>query len=309
MSAEQTTTTAELPALGLHDDISNEDYHRGPGISKSGLDQIARSPAYYMTCRQHPRPGTGPMDFGTHLHTLVLEPERFAAEALCMPSDAPPRPTSRQINAKKPSPETVAAIAWWDRFNADTEGKTVISNSPGDDPFWSPGEWDQLHRMRDAIAAHPIASILLDPSQGKAECTCYWVDRDTKRLCRCRPDFWNLDHDLIVDLKTTVDASYTEFGRSVAKWRYHVQDAFYRDGLFTTDARIAGFVFVAVEKSPPYGVGIYSLDDEARRVGRALYERDLRTYSDCLAADEWPAYPAEIRTLEVPAWGLRGHVA
>ncbi len=39
---------APATPLGLIDDLDIDAYHRGPGISKSGLDAIARSPATYF---------------------------------------------------------------------------------------------------------------------------------------------------------------------------------------------------------------------------------------------------------------------
>ena len=94
-------------------------------------------------------------------------------------------------------------------------------------------------------------------------------------LCRCRPDFWRED-DIIVDVKTTEDASPEEFSRSLAKWRYHVQAPFYMDGIeLATGRRPKGFVFLVVEKKPPYAVAAYTLDPESIELGRSEYRADL----------------------------------
>jgi hypothetical protein len=121
---------------------------------------------------------------------------------------------------------------------------------------------------------------------------------------RVRWDWWRDAgaRPMIVDLKTTTDASPGAFRRSIASLRYHLQDAWY-----TTAARIIHgldadppFVFVAQEKDPPYLVGIYQLDDEDRAVGRALMRQAVATFARCLATDEWPGYPAQVLTL--PRW-------
>lgn len=306
--AKKPDTTEDGPRVGIFEDIPNAEYHHGPGISKSGLDLIDLSPAHYITHKRHPKPSTATMIFGSAFHSLVLEPEKFADEYVLPPEGAPNRLTSRQINAKKPSDATIAAIEFWAQWDAENAGKTVIENKPGSDPFWSPGDWDRLHRMRDAVAEHPIAGILLDPGQGKPEQSVYWVDAQTRKLCKCRPDFLNEAHNCVADLKSTDDASYTAFGKSCAKFRYHVQDPFYCDGLRAAGKMIGGFVFVAVEKRPPWGVACYVINDDARRIGRSMYERNLETYAKCHAADEWPCYPAEVRDLELPGWILHGNV-
>ncbi len=300
----------QLPKLGIHDDISNEDYHHGPGISKSGLDLIDRSPAHYQAHKQHPKPSTPAMAIGTALHCLVLEPDKFDKEFVKFPDDAPKRPTVAQFNAKKSSIETLKAIDFWENFAIKNEGKTVITGyKSGDDKFWKPGDWGTIHRMRDAVMSHSIASALLDYGMGKAEQTVYWVDQETKKLCKCRPDFLNETHNIAIDLKTTEDASYSEFARSVLKYRYHVQNAFYVDGLREAGRPVDAFVFIAVEKQPPYAVGVYVLDSEARRVGKIQYRENLYTFAQCMERNEWPAYPSELRDLELPKWGMQGKIS
>lgn len=64
---------------GIYSNISNEDYHGGIGISKSGLDLIAKSPAHYkavvdgITVREP----TKAQAIGTAFHELLLEPDLF----------------------------------------------------------------------------------------------------------------------------------------------------------------------------------------------------------------------------------------
>ena len=279
------------PRLGLFDGISNEDYHRGPGISKSGLDLINRSPAHYQEYRRHPRPATPAMALGTAVHAAILEPDDFAARF---------RPD--------PAPGSYSKAAKEERAAMEAEG-FVIVHTAKDAGHWEKDDWRAVHAMRDAVMTHPIASILLDPDQGQAEQTAFWIDRDTGRLCKARPDFLNDGHNLCVDLKTTEDASYTEFQRSVFKWRYHVQAAYYSHGLTRVDRPVRDFVFVAIEKSPPFCIGCYALIYEAKRVGWIQAEHDLRTYDACMRSNEWPGYAQEIRELDLKEWQLKGRIS
>ena len=63
------------PRLGIFDGIPNEEYHRCPGISKSGLDVINRTAAHYIVYKQHPKPSTNTFTIGDGLHAAVLQPE------------------------------------------------------------------------------------------------------------------------------------------------------------------------------------------------------------------------------------------
>jgi len=312
------------PRLGIFDDISNEDYQRGPGISKTGLDRIAISPEHFITEKRCHRVIAGSV-IGSPLHKLVLEPDTFENEYVMMPAGAPKRPTKTQLASKKPSLQAMESIAYWQQFDEDHKGQTIISTTPGvnlstglEDPFWKPSDWCMIHRMRDSISMHETASILLDPGSGRAETSCYWLDKDddygvrdpTFRLCKCRPDFINDAHNLMVDLKSAVDASYTGFRQHVAKYRYFVQAAWYTSGYYqSTGKAVQDFIFVVVEKQPPYGVGIYKLGLQEKRAGRALMLRDLDTYDECLKSGEWPCYPSDIRDLELSPWQMAGNIS
>lgn len=177
----------------------------------------------------------------------------------------------------------------WQRNNTD---RTVLSQEV----------WDQLHAMRDAVMSHPAASALLTKVPGVAEQSVYWHDPITGVLCRCRPDWWRSD-DVLVDLKSTEDASPEGFAKSIANWRYDVQAPYYLDGVqIATGRKPRGFVFVAVEKKAPYAVGVYVLDAESLELGRAQYQHDLKIYAECQRSGQWPGYGDKIQVINLPAW-------
>ncbi|MGE5046901.1 exodeoxyribonuclease VIII, partial [Yersinia enterocolitica] len=64
---------------GHYQDISNEDYHSGPGVSKSQLDDVAINPAILTWKKTAPvdTEKLKALDMGTALHCLLLEPEEF----------------------------------------------------------------------------------------------------------------------------------------------------------------------------------------------------------------------------------------
>lgn len=161
-------------------------------------------------------------------------------------------------------------------------------------------QWDAVHKAAKAIKEHPAASKLINA--GRAEQSIYWNDPLTGELCRCRPDWWR-DDNIVVDLKTTENASKDGFAKSIANFRYDVQAAFYLDGIeAATGKRPRGFVFVAIEKKPPFAVGVYVLDAETLDAARAVYQKDLQAYAACQQSGEWPGYGDKIQTINLPAW-------
>lgn len=248
-------------------DMPASEYHRLPRASKSGLDKIARSPAHYK-CRDQKEPSKA-MRIGTALHSLVLE----GIAPLVMP----------EFSGK-------GSVALRDEWKAANEGLLIVSED----------EHDAVTAMAASIAAHPIAGPAFRRTDGRAEVSALWTCPDTGVECKSRFD-WLLP-SAIVDLKTTADASADAFARSVATYRYHVQDAFYGQAAASCGLSVEHFLFVTVETTAPHSVAIYQLDDEAREIGRRLYLRDLRTYQQCVERNEWPGYSPEIQTLSLPKW-------
>lgn len=186
-------------------------------------------------------------------------------------------------------------LLWSDVLTSWTEknqGRTILTDE----------QFAQLSAMRDAVMDHPMARALLTSKPGVAEYSVYWNDPITGELCRCRPDFWRED-DVIVDLKTTDDASPEGFAKSIANWRYDVQDPYYRDGIKAATGRtVKAFVFLAVEKKFPHAVGCYVLDPESVELGRAQYRADLDRFHECRVSEQWPGYGDKIQTISLPAW-------
>ena len=85
-----------------------------------------------------------------------------------------------------------------------------------------------------------------------------------------------------------------------------MQAAWYSWGLEqATGIRPAQFIFIAVEKTYPYAVGVYELDADAMAAGVEQCRIGLQTISDCRAINEWPGYTTTCDTIAMPKWALR----
>lgn len=258
--------------MGAVDYHSDTDY-----ISKSGLDLIRKAPAKYYDRYLNPESKKEDrkkhLVFGGAFHSLVLEPENFKDEYFVMPNYS----GDGSLKAKK----------------------EMILNNAGKD-FVTINDYSEMSKMKESLLAHPIASKLI--SVGFAEKRFNWIDPDTGVKCKIKPDFYNTDLSYAVDLKTTEDASVNGFSRSAFKHRYHVQSPFYYDGLVQNGINPKAFIFIAIEKEPPYLVNVmfYSMDDMS--VGRNIYKEDLRIYNECINTGVWPGYEEIIHPMSLPHW-------
>lgn len=307
--AEPLSLRAEPQPPGVYPGVPFEEYFAWQNVSKHQLDSLARSPAHYRAALKHPRKQTAAMTFGAAFHAAVLEPDKFTERYTQAPE------TDKRTKLGREAHEAAAA-----------GGRELLKIE----------ELVAISEMVNAVSAHPFASILLAPEDGEAEVSIAWEDKETGVPCRARPDFLNHAHNVVVDLKTAQDASMGVFARACANYTYHLQAAFYLDGMaavkpqsdinasitlvddedgmadedfLNKDYNVVAtrkdhraFIFVAVEREPPYAVACYELDAEDLRIGRVRYRQALRVYQECVASDTWPSYPQEIRVLELPAW-------
>jgi len=262
--------------------MDNTDYHAHPAISKSHLDQVARSPlhywARYLDPNRVPTEPTPAMAIGTAVHTHVLELDQWDARYAIAPESIDRR--------------TKMGKAEWEVFTTAATGRTVLSRADA----------ELVMRMGHAVYSHPAAAMLLG-LPGKAETTHMWTDVATGLQCKCRPDWLTDDGSLIIDLKTTEDASPAGFRKSIANWRYHVQAAWYLNGVEqATGTRPDQFIFICVEKKAPYACAVYAADAEMIQIGNEAAARDLDVLATCKAAGAWPGYSDQIETINLPSW-------
>lgn len=252
--------------------LSNADYHADPAVSASHLHAVAKSPqAYWARFLDPNRPAVEPtaaMRFGSLTHCATLEPDELLQRYAVAP----------------------------DRRTKEGKAQAEALTQQGIEPV-SQSELTTALSIAAAVRNHPVAAQLL--AYGKAEQSFWWTDLDTGMRCKCRPDWYQ--NTTVVDLKTTTDASPAGFARSVAAYRYHVQAAHYLSGLHGAE----WFVFIAVEKTYPYAVGVYALDEAALTEGHALRQRDMRRIQTCHAGARWPGFTDdEIAVLSLPRWAF-----
>lgn len=168
---------------GIYYDLSNEEYHGGPGISKSQLDDIAINPAIFQWRKGAPEDDEkkAALDMGTALHCLLLEPDEFDKRFIVAPE------FNRRTNEGKASEKA---------FLQDCAGlgMTVMNAEEG----------RKLKLMRASALAHPAARWLLE-AEGHQETSIYWNDDQTGELCRIRPDKFLSGQPVIVDVKKVAD--------------------------------------------------------------------------------------------------------
>jgi hypothetical protein len=262
--------------LGIYPDLPNQDYHKSDGVSRSTLVKLSRSIAHMEHALSQENEESTALIKGSALHDAILLPDAFNDGYAVAP----------EVN--KRTKDGKAEIA---AFEAENANKIILSKE----------DMADVLAMRDSVLSHPIASQIL--TDGKPEESFYWIDKNTGQLCKCRTDYRRNDA-ILVDIKTTRDASPKEFQRSIYNFDYHTQAAMYLDGAsICTGQSYDTFIFICVENSAPFSVAVYELDDSAILRGYERYRELLETYANYRAGKiEWCGYPLEIQKITLPAW-------
>lgn len=260
--------------------MTNEEYHADKlALSHSGIKAGKRSPAHFLaTWTAEPEPPTPIMEIGSLTHLAVFERDQYK--------------------------RVIARPDFGDgRTKAAKEAKTAWENErkPGDIVVSAEAK-RCIDGMAESVLAHPLVAKLIE--HGVAEQSGYWVDPDTGMLCRCRPD-WLRPDGVMMDLKSTDDASPDAFARAIVKWSYAIQSAHYRAGSKAINGVEPGpWIFVAVEREPPYACAVYVADEAMLAHGRAERSRIMRAIEQSIRTNRWPAYSEQAQTISLPTWSL-----
>jgi len=258
------------------DELTNEQYHGGAGVSNSGLKLIgSKTPRHYWAQYVDPdrirQASTPAQMIGTAIHAAALEPDVFEEEYIVAPFE-----DRRKAGYK----------AW-----AADQDKNIIM----------PSDMTSVLGMRKSLHAHPEANRLLT-SSGAFELSAYANDPETGALVRARFDKLN-DDGWAVDLKKCQDASYAGAAKSIGNYGYYHQDAFYRCVYkWLTGETLRGFAFIFVEENPPHAVCVYRLAAEDVARGYAECRRNLNLYARCLELDSWPCYSEDMTEIQLNQW-------
>lgn len=292
MSAATAVQPVTITEPGVYE-ISHADYHADPvpggSLSSTGARRLLppSCPARFRWEQDNPPEPAASLDTGSAAHDTLLG---GGPEIVVIPDE---------ITAKDGNWSTAKAKAMVEEVRA--RGAVPVK----------PAVWAEVEAMVASVRAHPIAGRLFEPGSGQPEASLFWQDEPTGIWRRARLD-WLPDRRgrrlIVPDLKTCLSAHRDKFVKSAADYGYHQQAPYYLDGI-----RALGldddpaFVFVAVEKRPPYLVNVIQLDVTAMRIGAALNRQAIEIFAECQRTGEWPGYSKDIELASLPAWYERAH--
>lgn len=272
------------PGFYPKEELSNEAYHAGPGISKSGWVLVSRSLAHY---KHYKKATTRAMILGSAVDAAMFEPELFFQQYTIAPEGMP-------FNKKDGI----------DFKNAAREqGKEPLTYNEG----------GHIPAMIEAVRSNKDAAPLL--AHGMAQVSAYWHDPGYKFLSKCRVD-WVTDNRIICDLKTTTDARMKPFAKIAFAddKRYDFQAVVYCEGMTETTEQALGdriehnhFRLIVVEVKPPHEVKVYYFTNEDLLEAWEEIQMLKDKYAQALKTGIWLGYDEEpgMEPMKKPGWAKK----
>lgn len=257
--------------------LSFKAYTEMEGVNNSKLSLLKQCPQKYLYFLDHNREDSPALALGRAIHTAVLEPENFNKEFFCLPD------IDRRTKAGKDE---------YNRLSSENSSKTVLKAD----------EFNRALEIATAVRSNASVMKLLDGCE--TELSIDWNDPETGLKCKARLDAYNQRLSTTIDIKTTTDASSKGFPRKLFAYGYHRQAGFYLDGLRCNGLPARHFVFVAVEKDPPFAVGIYRLTDDVIALAQKENTHLLQKLKACEQSGKWPSYTDGIEDISIPAYAI-----
>lgn len=166
---------------------------------------------------------------------------------------------------------------------------------------------EDIRQMIESVMRHKIARRIVEQSVKQESAFC--IDPETGLMRKCRPDTRLADNNgqlTLADLKTTFPggASDSAFSVHCGRMAYHIQSEFYSDIYRDLTGEKTFFLFMVVERKPPYALSIFQIDLEGKNAAHRQYKQALRQFKECKESGVWPTYPEHIRVIRLPRWTI-----
>lgn len=271
---------------GIYENVSLADYHAAPGLSSSVLKELLKSGAHYKASLKEEREQSTEMRLGTLVHCMLLEPEKVNLQVHV-----------GEYNVRRGKD--------WEIAKQDGEGKLICNRE----------EYDRAQEIAEAFRVQATSHPYFNGEkfkllEGLKENSFFASCPKSGLLLKARPD--NITaNGVIVDFKTTSDASVDEFQRSIVKYGYYLSAAHYLNVVTEALKQFPhrsipvaprAFVMIALETKAPYGFQVYFFSADALNAGRMHADKAMQTFKQCSETGIWEAYKKEMVEIGLPNW-------
>ena len=275
--------------------MSDEEYHAHPALGSTSIKTMATGTprgywARHVDPNRKPFEPTDAMRQGSLVDCLITCPDEFESKYALPPLDAPKRPTSTQLNAKKPSEATIEAIQFWHDFDSSTVGREVLN------PDWLETALRIVEVLQADATIGPILAMERTSQQPY-----FWIDQDHGIECKYKPDLEPVDGSLL-DLKKAASADPRWFNKQAYSLGYDIQISHYRKGFISLHGKPPTRTgFIAYEWKWPHDCALIIANDEYIAMGDERRRKAIERIMECRRLGQWPSHGESLITARNPS--------
>lgn len=253
------------------------EYQARDAYSRSDLMLVKKSPYHLMAKRERLYSDgdkeSSAMLIGELVHCIVLETEEVS---------------KRFIGAPNIDRRTKAGKQMWADFVIEAQDRILV-----DQKTFDIASCMAMNVLEQEISSSALKGCVIERS-------ILWHDNESGLDFKCRPDAYNPANGIVVDLKTTKDASYRGMQGSSVRYGYFLQAAMIRAALEHHGLKFSKYVLLCVENTEPYVCAPFIIDDSALDSGLAEFSFLKRKLATCLHENKFEHHP--LKTLLYPSW-------
>lgn len=264
--------------------MNDAEYFAHPALGSTSIKTMATGTprgywAKHVDPNRKPFAPTDAMKQGSLIDCLITCPETFDERYLLVPMDAPKRPSSTQLSAKKPSEATIEAIQFWHDFQAELGKREPLSQ-----------EWlTNALRIVDVLHADATIGPILKMERAGQQVH-FWIDAEHGVECKYKSDCEPEDGSLI-DLKKGASANPRLFSKQAFSLGYDVQGAHYELGFTNLHGKAPTYTaFICYEWQWPHECSFVVATEDDLAVGHDRRSSAIEQIKECQEKAQWPSY-------------------
>lgn len=282
------------------------------GESSSLLKEALKSPRHYYIARHtelKPR-NTHNLDFGTLIHSAVLEPTKFAKVKI-LPD----------VNLSTTEGCRTMIRYYWEllgmqgdidildyKIGALRESIAELSGqaSAAGYTFVKADDNQIINIIRICYMTYGDGILPKIMRYVQPETSMYGVDASTGLRVKIRPDGLLLEENFginaILSIKTTSATSVEAFYRDCAKFRYELSEGMYlKVASEITGRRFTATLMLMIQNVAPFQMALIFWDAEDLQIGKYKYAQSMDIVKQCRDAKRWDGFDA---LAEAGAFGI-----
>lgn len=211
----------------------------------------------------------------------------FSRKFPLLPDDAPKKPSKTQINAKKPSPDTVSAIKWWQEWDTAHPGALYLNH-------------EDRNILQDAVDAVRKCCVWDDLEKARAQHT---IRRHSDALglgLQSRPDWLRNDGLVLWDCKKIYDLD--KLPSQAFDLGYHLQAAIAGWCLAGEGTGLEHAYLVATEWEHGARCRVYEIPHDMLEYGDRQMRDGAAEIARRIKANDWTDIQEKPGMLELPGW-------